>query len=93
MHHGEEMSEKMRGEMNEQIQKLARELELGATGQHPQGQLDETDEGEIRLGVTSKDGKVVIAFGKPVAWFGMDPRQARALAESIRQASYRAEGK
>ena len=40
-----------------------------------------------------KDGKVVLNFGTQVVWVGFDSKQARQLAESIRQASYRAEGK
>jgi hypothetical protein len=80
MHHGDELGEAMR--------RLAREHGLGATGQHPQGKLDATDEGEIKIAVGTQGGKVVVAFGKPVAWFGLDPAQARALAESLRQKSY-----
>jgi hypothetical protein len=75
------------------MQELLEKLKLGATGEHPQGQLDPTDEGELRIAVGVKDGKVVVHFGKPVAWIGFDARQARALAELIRKRSYEAEGK
>lgn len=85
MHHGDTPDDSLR----EQAEKLG----LGPTGEFPQGQLNEHDEGEIRLGVGVQDGKVVLNFGKPVVWIGMDPRQARQLAESLRQASHRAKGR
>lgn len=56
---------------------------FGATGQYPMGKLDKTDEGEIQFGVTSHRGKVIINFGKPVAWLGMDGAQAIALAKVL----------
>lgn len=56
---------------------------LGATGAHPAGKLVANDEGELhfQLGVIQR--KVVINFGKEVAWVGMDAAQARALARSL----------
>jgi hypothetical protein len=60
---------------------------FGATGRFPMGKLTETDEGEIAFGVAADkaSGKVIINFGKPTAWVGMDREQALALAESLRQ--------
>lgn len=94
-HHGSEgPSEEMLGAMRQAqeqdkgesaIQKLekmvkAESPQFGATGNFPMGELDKTDEGEIAFGVTSHRGKVIIDFGKPVAWLGMDARQAASLA-------------
>jgi hypothetical protein len=62
---------------------LIRDLMLGATNQFPQGKLNEHDEGEIRLAIGQKNGKVVIDFGKPVAWLGFDPEQAEQIASSL----------
>lgn len=53
---------------------------IGASGHYPMGKLHESDEGEIVFGVTSHRGKVILNFGKPVAWMGMDAHQARSLA-------------
>lgn len=50
--------------------------DLGATGKFPEGKLTEEDEGEIQFGVTTKDEKVIIHFGKPIAWIGMTRQQA-----------------
>lgn len=52
----------------------------GATGQHPMGKLTEHDEGELQFTIGQKDGKVVLDFGKPVAWVGMPAQQAADLA-------------
>lgn len=60
-------------------------LGLGASGDFPQGRLTETDEGELRLAVGHKDGKVIIHMGTPVSWFGMDAYQATALANSLHE--------
>lgn len=63
----------------------AERLGLGATGEFPEGQLAPHDEGEIKMAVTSHDGKVVINFGKPVAFLGMTPDQAIYFAGLIKQ--------
>lgn len=52
----------------------------GATGEFPEGQLSKSDEGAIQFAVGVKDGKVVLDFGTPVAWVGMNPQQAADLA-------------
>lgn len=59
---------------------VAESPNFGATGKFPDGALDKSDEGEISFGVTSHRGKVIINFGKPVAWLGMNASQAAALA-------------
>ena len=55
----------------------------GAVGDHPDGVLRGGDEGLIQFAVGHEDGKVVIDFGKPVAWLGMTPQQAADFASSI----------
>lgn len=63
---------------------------LGATGQFPQGKLGPHDEGELQIGLSVREGCVVIAFGKEVAWIGMDPSLAEQLGRKILQAAQRA---
>jgi hypothetical protein len=60
---------------------------FGATNRFPQGKYTPQDEGEIAFGVAAdkKAGKVIINFGKPTAWVGMDREQALALADSLKQ--------
>jgi len=59
-------------------------FKLGPTGEHPKGKLHETDEGEIRLGVASYKGNVVINFATPVAWLAMTPAEAIQFAEVVK---------
>jgi hypothetical protein len=72
-----------------ELDKLAKAMELGATGQYPEGKLTDADEGEIKIAVGIAGGKVVVQFGKPVAWLGLTAQQARQLAESLRQQSHK----
>lgn len=60
----------------------------GATGDFPEGKLNEHDEGGLRIAIGSQDGKVIIDFGKPVAWFGMGPQQARELGVTLMKNAY-----
>jgi hypothetical protein len=56
---------------------------FGATGKFPEGHLSKDDEGEIQFGITNASGQVIINFGKPVAWLGMQPQQALAIADAL----------
>ncbi len=60
-----------------------KEPKLGATGQFPRGKIHKTDEGEIVLEVTHREGNVIIDFGTQVVWLGFPPVEARALAAKI----------
>jgi len=59
--------------------------QLGATGRYPQGKLNEHDEGEIAFAIAAdpKNKKVLIDFGKPVAFIGMDKSQAIQLGQML----------
>lgn len=58
---------------------------IGATGRYPEGRLGKHDEGEIAFAVAAdpKHKKVLINFGKPVAFLGMNADQAIALGEML----------
>ena len=81
-HHGDSAA------ANEAMKRLIREWNLGATGQYPQGHLNDNDEGELKLAVGTEGGKVVMNFGKLVAWIGFDPEQALTLADSLREKAH-----
>lgn len=55
----------------------------GALGDFPEGKVSATDEGAVQFAIGVKDGKVILDFGTPVAWVGMNPQQAADLATSI----------
>jgi hypothetical protein len=59
---------------------LKDKLKLGATGAFPDGKLNRTDEGELRMAVSSVNGLVRIDFGKPTAWVAFPANQAKELA-------------
>lgn len=59
---------------------VSKHRRLGATGEFPQGKVHDSDEGELTIAVGREMGVVVLRFGKPVAWIGMDPGAARGLA-------------
>tara|TARA_R110000824_G_scaffold401032_2_gene610451 strand:+ start:21511 stop:21909 length:399 start_codon:yes stop_codon:yes gene_type:complete len=56
---------------------------VGAVGTHTQGKLTKEDEGDVQFRVGSENGKVVLDFGTPVHWVGMDAQQAADLASSL----------
>jgi hypothetical protein len=53
------------------------------TDQFPRGMLNADDEGQLQMGITVKDKTVIIDFGKPVVWFGMDYHTAMNFAGTI----------
>lgn len=65
------------------VQDDANVLGLGPTGVHPDGKLDDYDDGELGLGVTHLNGKVVMSFGIPIVAMGMSPNEARDIAASL----------
>jgi hypothetical protein len=57
--------------------------ELGGTGEFPDGKIDPTDEGELKIALSHAEGRVLVHFGKPVAWIGLDKSTAIALATGL----------
>lgn len=83
-HHDGMNDERMKA-LFDSISKVNPDLKLGATGKFPLGKLTPSDEGELRFAVGVEYGKVVIHFGKEVAWIGMEAEQALELAEIIKE--------
>lgn len=83
--HSSELDPAMAALMQEtgDLRKAHLQQSIGATGQFPEGKLTKQDEGGIQFGVTNTMGKVVVNFGKPVAWLGMRPTDARELARIL----------
>lgn len=52
---------------------------------HPKGKIHPDDEGEIevRIGVDRRQKRVVLDFGKKVAWIGFDAQSLRAFARNL----------
>jgi len=79
-------------ELEKQMLDMAKSMNLGATGLYPQGKIAEGDEGEIALAVGIHEGKVILNFGKPVAWMGLDYEQAMQLADSLKAKAFELRG-
>jgi hypothetical protein len=56
---------------------------LGATGRYPYGKLGPHDQGELRAGITTVDGKLVIHYGAPITWTAMTAEQALEFARLL----------
>lgn len=84
-HHGSEPLQAAHDKLRQQMEIEAQRMQLGATQRTPAGQMHETDEGEIRMGVANDPSrlKVYLNFGKPIAWIGMSPDEARELGETL----------
>ena len=78
-HHGSKLPEFMERE--------ARRMNLGATGQHPRGKLADGDEGEIQIAVGNdpKTRTVLLNFGKDISFIGFSPEQALEVAEALQK--------
>lgn len=82
-------SEQQTAELNDdELKKKFNEIDklrLGATGKIPQGMLTPQDEGEIKfaVGLSMDKKRIVINFGKPVRWVGMNRNQAIDVGKAI----------
>ena len=58
-------------------------MTLGPTNSFPRGKFSEDDEGGLQIGIAVKDKTVLVDFGKPTAWIGLDHDTAVAFAKNI----------
>lgn len=56
---------------------------FGKLGTHSRGKLNADDEGDLQIGIAHTDSAVIIKFGTPTAWIGLEPDLAEKLAASI----------
>ena len=60
-------------------------MKLGGTGDFPRGKFNASDKSGLQLAVGVKDRTVIIDFGKPVVWLGLDKATALQFSELIRK--------
>ena len=60
-------------------------MKPGKTKDFPRGKLNEADEGGLRIAIGVQDKTIIIDFGTPTAWIGLDKQTALALAASIQE--------
>lgn len=53
---------------------------LGPTGDFPDGKLNAEDGGGLQMAFTAEKGRVLVVFGTPIAWIGLEPKDAREMA-------------
>jgi hypothetical protein len=58
-------------------------MSIGPTGDFPRGKFNADDEGGLCFAVGHQDKTVIVNFGKPVKWIGLDANGAMELAELI----------
>ena len=63
--------------------------DIGATGEFPNGKINEDDQGQIKIGITTEDRKIIVAFGKPVEWIGFTRDEAISLCNSIMERAFK----
>lgn len=63
--------------------KFRRAQGLGPTGTHSRGKMHASDEGDLRMAIGHTASEVVIDFGKPVAWIGLEPDKVEELAKTM----------
>lgn len=56
-----------------------------SSDQFPRGKFSADDEGALLTRIAVKDKTVIIHFGKPIVWIGLDKASAEKLARSILQ--------
>lgn len=59
---------------------------------YPDGKLNAQDDGVIDVRIGVEDGRVVLAFPKPVTWFALPPDLARKLIVLIDKRASEADG-
>jgi hypothetical protein len=61
------------------------DFKIGATGEFPYGKADESDEGALRMALSTdhRNGIIRIVFGKPISWLGLPSLEARGLAKML----------
>lgn len=93
MHHSGKLDPEMEALLKKEAEKDNRRLEtaldlfqrpkVGATGRFPEGKLTKDDEGEIAIAIAHTGEKVIVDFGKPIAWIGLNAKQARDIAATL----------
>ena len=64
-------------------EQVAANLQLGGTGEYPEGRLDGDDEGGLRAALTVECGKLVLRFGKNLSWIAMTPDEAEIFGNIL----------
>lgn len=68
----------------DKINKIQKELNLGATGRFPHGQqYNPSDKGQLKSAIVRDGNDIFIIFGAPVEWLALTKSSARDLGISL----------
>lgn len=86
-HHGGYPQQGSNPEMEKLLQRFTDQIEGRAKREYSQGRLNEHDDGVISFAVAAdkEHKRIIIDFGKPVAWVGMSASDAITLINTLRQ--------
>ena len=66
---------------------------IGKRGTFSRGKIHPSDEGDLSMAIGHSASEVVIQFGTPVGWLGLEPDKAEAFANLILQHAKAIRGK
>lgn len=66
---------------------------IGAAGRHRREEDQQNGPGELRVAVGAHKGRVVLNFGRAVAWLALDPIEARNVAVMLLEKASKVDGK
>jgi len=52
----------------------------GRTGKFQDGKIDNTDDGELNIEISTRNGNVKMNFGKKITWLAMSPEDTLEFA-------------
>lgn len=53
--------------------------------EYPDGKLNNSDEGQLRMRVYKENGRVMIDFGKDLSWLGFDKKTLRDFIDGLEE--------
>lgn len=82
---GSSVSKKSAHRKVDLIRRKQMDSDVGSTGQFPRGKIHKSDEGELQMVVNTdpNTGTIIVGFGKPVAWIGLDVTSAQNLVDVL----------
>ena len=82
---GRQIDEALSGIPVTKVSAQGTNLKIGATGNFPEGKINDDDEVEITIAIAAdkENRKVILDFGKPIVWIGLSRYQALDIAKML----------
>ena len=56
---------------------------LGSTGNFPNGKIDSSDEGELKIAMGIYENTLIIDFGGPTSWIGLTKNDVKSFISTL----------